>query len=113
MSKDKSKNKPYRITVRLDKLENDFLNELAIATGKTKSECLRQMLQLCNKKQEMLFESKEHFILNRKLIYEINHIGNNINQITKNYNSCLYSKLDREELFLLMQKIYKLLNIKK
>lgn len=113
MSKDKSKNKTYTTSLRLSKDENEYLNKLSKITGKKKSECLRQLLLSSKNKQDMLFETREHFVLNRKLIYEINHIGNNINQITKNYNSYLYSKRDKEELFMLMEKIYELLNIKK
>ena len=39
------------------------------------------------------------------LINEINHIGVNINQITHNHNSELYSKIDKENLKSYMIKI--------
>ncbi|MEY8536321.1 plasmid mobilization relaxosome protein MobC [Blautia pseudococcoides] len=49
----------------------------------------------------------------QKLIYEINKIGVNINQIVKDHNSKIYSIGDKEKLnFLLEQVIEKLENIK-
>ncbi|WP_310604181.1 MobC family plasmid mobilization relaxosome protein [Anaerosporobacter sp.] len=41
----------------------------------------------------------------KELINEVNAIGNNINQITKNHNSMLYSESDRELLFAYMKKL--------
>ena len=39
------------------------------------------------------------------LINEMNRIGNNINQITRNHNSGLYSQSDRERLMAYMRKL--------
>ena len=44
-------------------------------------------------------------ILLRKLINEINAVGNNINQITRNYNSQFYRLQDRELLSAYMKKL--------
>lgn len=44
-------------------------------------------------------------ILLAELINEVNAIGNNINQITRNYNSKLYRKSDRELLTAYMKKL--------
>ena len=44
-------------------------------------------------------------ILLRDLINEVNAIGNNINQITRNHNSKLYRKEDRELLSAYMKKL--------
>lgn len=46
-------------------------------------------------------------ILLKELINEINHIGININQIVKNYNSGFYSDADKERLFAYMKKLNK------
>ena len=44
-------------------------------------------------------------ILLRELINEVNAIGNNINQITRNHNSKLYREQDRELLIAYMKKL--------
>lgn len=44
-------------------------------------------------------------ILLKELINEVNAIGNNINQITRNYNSKLYRIEDREFLCACMKKL--------
>lgn len=44
-------------------------------------------------------------ILLRNLINEVNAIGNNINQITRNHNSKLYRTEDRELLTAYMKKL--------
>lgn len=44
-------------------------------------------------------------ILLKDLINEVNAIGNNINQITRNYNSKLYRTEDRELLSAYMKKL--------
>jgi hypothetical protein len=44
-------------------------------------------------------------ILLKDLINEVNAIGNNINQITRNYNSKLYRTEDRELLCAYMKKL--------
>ena len=44
-------------------------------------------------------------ILLRELINEVNAIGNNINQITRNYNSKIYRTEDRELLKAYMKKL--------
>lgn len=41
----------------------------------------------------------------KKLIYEINHIGVNVNQIVHHHNYELYSEKDREQLIAYMRKL--------
>ena len=41
----------------------------------------------------------------KDLINEVNHIGNNINQIVHNNNSALYMKADKERLVAYMKKL--------
>ena len=44
-------------------------------------------------------------VLLRKLINEVNAIGNNINQITRNHNSHIYRREDKELLTAYMKKL--------
>ncbi len=44
-------------------------------------------------------------VLLRELVREVNAVGNNINQITRNYNSKLYREEDRELLTAYMKKL--------
>ena len=46
-------------------------------------------------------------LLLKELINEINHIGNNINQIVKNHNAQFYSADDKTRLFAYMKKLNK------
>lgn len=41
----------------------------------------------------------------RKLVNEVNHIGVNINQIVKNYNSSFYTTEDKNRLTAYMKKL--------
>lgn len=41
----------------------------------------------------------------RKLQYEINRIGNNINQIAKRMNTSVYLQEDKEQLFKMMEEV--------
>lgn len=59
--------------------------------------------------------SKEEFVIKkeylneiRRLIYEINRIGNNINQIVKSYNSEFYDYSDKEKLNAFLNEIIKI-----
>lgn len=101
--------KSIRISVRLTNEEYTFLQELVKRTGKSKSEVIRQVLHSAMNDKTM-FETKEHFILNKQLINEVNHIGNNINQIAKNNNSHYYTPYEKEKLFALMNELKKKLN---
>lgn len=65
--------------------------------------------------QNSITKDKEGFALKRKYIqecnnlnYEINRVGNNINQIVKDYNSEFYSYSEKEQLKLLLNKIIEL-----
>ena len=64
--------------------------------------------------REAVFEkmnklTKQQFIQDKKLYAEVNHIGNNINQIAKRYNSYDFlSDDDKKTLFANMQDLIKL-----
>ena len=87
--------KPFRMT----KKEAEQLRINAEEMGLKESEYIR-----------LLFSQKpndypEIRTLLRELINEVNAVGNNINQITRNYNSRLYRTEDRELLTAYMKKL--------
>lgn len=92
--------KPFRMT----KEEAVRLKEQAGKYNLKESEYLR--LLLSGKPNDY----PEIRMLLKTLINEINAIGNNINQITRNYNSCLYRPEDRELLKAYMKKLTLLLS---
>lgn len=53
--------------------------------------------------------TKEEFLVKKQLIYEINRIGNNINQIVKNVNMNFYSDYEKKKLFAMMKKLLELM----
>ena len=74
----------------MTKKEAEFLKKNAEQNGMKESEYIRLLLS------QKPNDYPEIRILLRELINEINAIGNNINQITRNHNSKLYRKEDRE-----------------
>lgn len=87
--------KPFRLT----KQEAERLKQQAQERGMKESEYLRLLLS------QKPNDYPEIRILLRDLINEVNAIGNNINQITRNHNSRLYRIEDREFLCACMKKL--------
>lgn len=87
--------KPFRMT----KQEADRLRTQAQERGMKESEYIRLLLS------QRPNDYPEIRILLKELINEVNAIGNNINQITRNYNSKLYREQDRELLIAYMKKL--------
>ena len=87
--------KPFRLTQQ----EADRLKKQAQENGMKESEYIRLLLS------QKPNDYPEIRILLKELIGEVNAIGNNINQITRNYNSKLYRTEDRELLCAYMKKI--------
>lgn len=87
--------KPFRMS----KVEAQQLKKQAEARHLTESAYMRLLLsQKPNDYPEIRANLKG-------LINEVNRIGNNINQITRNHNSGLYSQSDRERLIAYMRKL--------
>lgn len=84
---------------RLTKGEADRLKEQARERGMTESAYIR--LLLSGKPND----HPEVRVLLKELINEVNAVGNNINQITRDYNSRLYRAEDREFLRACMKKL--------
>lgn len=87
--------KPFRMTEK----EAEKLRRDAGQRGLKESEYIRLLLS------QKPNDYPEIRIMLRELINEMNAIGNNINQITKNHNSKLYRKEDRELLSAYMKKL--------
>lgn len=87
--------KPFRMTQK----EADRLRTNAESRGVKESEYIRLLLS------QKPNDYPEIRILLRELINEVNAIGNNINQITRNHNSKLYREEDRELLTAYMKKL--------
>lgn len=87
--------KPFRMT----KKEAERLRQAAESRGMKESEYIRLLLS------QKPNDYPEIRILLKELLNEVNVIGNNINQITRNYNSKLYRIEDREFLCACMKKL--------
>jgi methylaspartate ammonia-lyase len=102
------KNKAIKMSFRVEEDIYETLCKKVDSSGITTSEYIRRLIKNdCGKSVEI--ESREDFLFRKQLIWELNHIGNNINQIVKNNNAKFYSEAEKKRLFELMQKIYKLL----
>lgn len=89
--------------MRLTPEENALLLKKAEEAGISASSYLRRMIT------QKPNDYPEIRILLKELINEVNHIGVNINQIVKNYNSGFYSDTEKNRLFAYMQKLNRLL----
>ena len=88
-----------RKTLRLKPSEAKELSEKAGAAGMCEADYLRLLIT------QKPNDYPEIRILLKELIGEVNAIGNNINQITRNHNSKLYRTEDRELLSAYMKKL--------
>ena len=88
-----------RKTLRLMPGEAKELSEKAGEAGMCEADYLRLLIT------QKPNDYPEIRILLKELINEVNAVGNNINQITRNYNSKLYRTEDRELLCAYMKKL--------
>ena len=84
---------------RMEEEQRKKLKSDAMQRGMKESEYIRLLMS------QKPNDYPEIRILLRDLINEVNAIGNNINQITRNHNSKLYRKEDRELLSAYMKKL--------
>lgn len=47
-------------------------------------------------------------MLRKQLVYEVNAIGKNVNQIVHNFNSEFYNEFEKKKLFALLNKLMEL-----
>lgn len=69
------------------------------------SEYIRLLVN--DSKNRLPLQTPEDRKLKKTVIYEINKIGNNINQIVHNHNSGIYSDYEKQKLFALLREIQK------
>lgn len=87
------------LTFRVSEQERDEIRRQAKANQMTESAYMRFMLSQKPK------DYPEVRTLLRSLINEVNHIGVNINQIVKSYNSGFYLPQDKELLTAYLKKL--------
>ncbi len=89
---------------RLSEKEAAYLQNVAAENSMSMSRYIRMLIDA---DMEKGIVEKRHLqsLLRRDLINEINHIGININQITRSHNENLYSEHDKRKLFALMKKL--------
>lgn len=86
-------------TLRLMQKEAELLSKKAEEAKLCEADYLRLLIS------QKPNDYPEIRILLKTLINEVNSVGNNINQITKNHNSRLYQVQDRELLSAYMKKL--------
>lgn len=94
---------------RLDEKTEKKMHIQAVKRGISTSQYLRMLVDndSSDQNRKKLYEipSREQYLDYKKMIYEINKIGTNINQIAKNNNSMLYSDKDKAELLVMMKEL--------
>lgn len=104
MKKNNTK-KDTTINIRVSEKQKNYLINLSNATGKSLSECVREIIDMNYNNKVIMFDTKENFILKKQIKYEINRIGNNINQIVHNVNMEFYSISEKKYLKELLENI--------
>lgn len=90
-----------RFELRLSEEDREKLIRDAEKTGISESAYLRELINNNSP------QSREDLQQIKQLVYEINKIGENINQITKHVNSGFYSEHEKRKLFALMNTLVK------
>lgn len=94
-----AKGKNVTISFRVSEGEAKLLRQRAKEHEMNESEYLRMMI---NQRPN---DYPKVAALIKQLVNEVNHIGVNINQIVKNYNSSFYSVDDKNRLHAYMRKL--------
>lgn len=93
MRKNKAhKQKESRFELRMDDRQRQILRQKAARAGLSQAEYLRELIE----GHQII--SKEQNEQTDKLLYELNRLGNNLNQIAHNFNSGFFSKEDMDGL---------------
>lgn len=93
------------ISIRITSELNDYLDEMKKIYDISKSEVCRRIIQSALDGKDFKIETKESFLLRKQLIYEVNAIGKNVNQIVHNFNSEFYNDYEKKELFAMLNKL--------
>lgn len=92
------------VPVRLSEEQYERLKRVCDKTGLTASDIIRSALDGVHLKE------RPHSDIG-KLYTEINHIGNNINQIARKMNAGLGIKSDVQEAMFLLRKVYEKMEV--
>ena len=92
------------VPVRLSEEQYERLKRVCDKTGLTTSDIIRSALDGVHLKE------RPHSDIG-KLYTEINHIGNNINQIARKMNAGLGTKSDVQEVLFLLRKVYEKMEV--
>ena len=92
------------VPVRLSEEQYERLKRVCDKTGLTASDIIRSALDGVHLKE------RPHSDIG-KLYTEINHIGNNINQIARKMNAGLSIKSDVQEAMFLLRKVYEKMEV--
>ncbi len=99
--------KSIHINIRITLQQWNHTKDKCKKYGINYSEYIRRLIDSDMGKQVAL-QSQDEFLAKKQLAYEINRIGNNINQIVKNVNMHYYTDYEKKKLFAMMQKIIEL-----
>lgn len=98
MGRDK---KNLQFNLRLTAADKSRLEKNSSKAGITASEYVRK----CIRNQTPA--TREDFMMMKSLINEINAIGNNLNQIARNFNSGFFDESEKKQLISLMEELIK------
>ncbi len=96
--------KTFRITEEQEK----HMETQCERYGINASEYIRRLIDADRGKQ-ISVPTQEEFLIKKQMVYEVNRIGNNINQIVKNVNMHYYTEYEKKKLFAFMKKLVELL----
>lgn len=103
-------NKTAKMSLRLTRAQCEYVEKQSKKYGINSSEYVRRLVEQDMGRMEIReMDTKETYLQKKELIYEINRIGNNINQIAKNVNSSYYTDYEKKKLFAMMEKVNMLL----
>lgn len=103
--KENERGRNRTLKIRLFPEEEELLERKARIAGKNKSDYIRDFILYSEVRSRPIWQD-ENF---RQLLYEINRIGNNINQIA--YNSNLKKSTGHEEIYALREQYEALLSL--
>lgn len=100
--------KNIRMRFRITEKQKEQIDGRCTEYGINSSEYLRRLID-ADMGKELPMQTREQLLARKELIYEINRIGNNINQIARNVNMLQYSEYEKKKLFAMSKKVMELL----
>ena len=97
-------NKAYNLHVRITEEQLTYLSSQCQIYGVNCSVYVRRLLD-AQQGKAVPGQTQEEYLQKKQLIYEINRIGNNINEIVKSAHMEFYSEAEKKKLFAMMTKI--------